>query len=53
MGRKVADARVAEALENALGKTRQLRVQPKKVNKGLAKCGWRPSVKEDRHSAGR
>ena len=34
MGRKVVDARVAEALEDALGgRPRQVRIQPKRVNK--------------------
>ena len=53
MGRKVVDARVAEALEDALGEDQSSQgVQPRSVNKGLVKCGWRPSVKEDRHPAG-
>jgi hypothetical protein len=33
MGRKVVDARVAEALEHGLGKTTPSEGQPKRVNK--------------------
>jgi hypothetical protein len=52
MGRMVVDARVAEALEDALGEDQSSQGSAKNVNKGLVKCGWRPSVREDRHPAG-